>query len=134
MASTINASSTANGIVSTADASGILKVQSNGVTTNAVAWVNWGVSGTTVTVNNSYNVTSVTRVGTGDYTVNFTNAMPNANYVVSGTCQTTVSYAIAFGIKYNVAPTTTSCELYTFTVTTAALVDSTLYGLVFFGS
>ena len=101
---------------------------------SAKAWVNWGVSGTTVTVNNSYNVTSVTRVGTGDYTVNFTNAMPNANYVVSGTCQTTFSYVPVFSIKYNVAPTTTSCEFYTSTTTSAVLVDSTLYGLVFFGS
>ena len=82
MASTINASSTANGIVSTADASGILKVQSNGVTTNAVAWVNFnGTSTTPITPRANYNVSSITKNATGDYTLNFTNALTDANYV-----------------------------------------------------
>ena len=44
------------------------------------AWVNFnGV--TTATIRASFNVSSVTRNGTGDYTVNFTNAMPDANYI-----------------------------------------------------
>ena len=48
----------------------------------AKAWVNFnGV--TTVTINNSFNVSSVTRNGTGDYTLNFTTAMANANYVAT---------------------------------------------------
>lgn len=47
------------------------------------AWVNFaGASGA---INGSFNVSSVTRTGTGNYTVNFTNAMPDANYVFSGT-------------------------------------------------
>ena len=78
MASTINASSTANGIVSTADASGRIFLQSNGVNTNAQAWVNF--VGSTATINASYNVSSITRIGTGNYAVNFTNAMTDANY------------------------------------------------------
>ena len=46
------------------------------------AWVNFnGV--TTATIRASFNVSSVTRNGTGDYTVNFTNAMPDANYSAS---------------------------------------------------
>jgi hypothetical protein len=45
---------------------------------SAKAWVNFnGVSGT---INGSYNVTSVTKNATGDFTANFTTAMPNANY------------------------------------------------------
>jgi hypothetical protein len=80
MASIINASVASSGIVSTADASGILKVQSNGTTTNALAWVKFnGI--TTVTVNASYNVSSVTRTTTGTYVINFTNALTDANYV-----------------------------------------------------
>jgi hypothetical protein len=47
----------------------------------AKAWVNFdGV--TTTTINSSFNVSSVTRNSTGDYTVNFTNAMSNANYAI----------------------------------------------------
>jgi hypothetical protein len=43
------------------------------------AWVNFnGVSGTTI--RGSYNISSVTRVSTGRYDVNFTNSMPDANY------------------------------------------------------
>lgn len=81
MASTINASSTANGIVSTADASGILNVQSNGVNTNAQAWVRFdSSSGSSCTINASYNVSSVTYNSTGNYFINFTNAFTDANY------------------------------------------------------
>lgn len=47
---------------------------------NAVkAWVNFNGTGT-VAIRASYNVTSITDNGTGDYTVNFTNAMTDANY------------------------------------------------------
>ena len=35
------------------------------------------------TINSSFNVTSVTKNGTGDYTINFTNAFSDTNYVVS---------------------------------------------------
>jgi hypothetical protein len=49
--------------------------------TTAVAWANFvGSSGTK---NASYNVGTITRTGTGQYTVNFTNALIDANYVVS---------------------------------------------------
>lgn len=45
------------------------------------AWVNF--NGTTGGVRASGNVASVTKNGTGDYTVTFTTAMPDANYAVS---------------------------------------------------
>ena len=45
------------------------------------AWVNFnGVAGAVIRA--SYNVSSVTYIGTGDYTVNFTTAMPDTNYAV----------------------------------------------------
>lgn len=47
------------------------------------AWVNFNGTGT-VAIRASANVSSITDNGTGDYTVNFTTAMPDANYVVSG--------------------------------------------------
>jgi hypothetical protein len=48
------------------------------------AWVNFNGTGT-VAIRASGNVTSITDNGTGDYTVNFTTAMPDANYsVVAG--------------------------------------------------
>ena len=47
------------------------------------AWVNFDGTGT-VAIRASFNVSSITDNGTGDYTVNFTSAMPDTNYVVSG--------------------------------------------------
>jgi hypothetical protein len=48
----------------------------------AKAWVNFNGTGT-VAIRASYNVSSITDNGTGDYTVNFTTAMADANYACS---------------------------------------------------
>jgi hypothetical protein len=45
------------------------------------AWVNFNGTTSPGTIRASGNVSSVTRNGTGDYTVNFTTAMPDANYI-----------------------------------------------------
>jgi hypothetical protein len=47
------------------------------------AWVNFNGTGT-VAIRASGNVSSITDNGTGDYTVNFTTAMSDANYAISG--------------------------------------------------
>lgn len=49
------------------------------------AWVNFNGTGT-VAIRASGNVTSITDNGTGDYTVNFTTAMPDANFAVGFAC------------------------------------------------
>lgn len=48
----------------------------------AKAWVNFNGTGT-VAIRAAFNVTSITDNGTGDYTVNFTNALEDANYAVT---------------------------------------------------
>jgi len=48
----------------------------------AKAWLQY--NGSAGTIYNSFNVTSVTKNGTGDYTVNFTTVMPSANYAIVG--------------------------------------------------
>lgn len=45
------------------------------------AWVSFVGTGT-VTINDDYNVTSITDNGVGDYTVNFTEDMKNTNFTV----------------------------------------------------
>ena len=53
------------------------------------AWVNFDGTGTfspnpsTTKIRASFNVSSITDNGTGQYTVNFTTAMPDANYSVA---------------------------------------------------
>jgi hypothetical protein len=50
------------------------------------AWVNFSGVGST-TIKGSGNVSSVTYVSTGKYTINFTNALTDANYALTlGTC------------------------------------------------
>ena len=48
------------------------------------AWVNFNGTGT-VAIRASFNVSSITDNGTGDYTVHFTTASPDANYSVVAT-------------------------------------------------
>jgi hypothetical protein len=71
VANTIN---TDTGLFSTQNAySGIVK-----------AWVNFTYISGTLTVTSSFNLSSLTRSGTGQYTFTFATAMPNANYGVVG--------------------------------------------------
>src|SRR6056297_1621180 len=46
------------------------------------AWVNFDGTGT-ISIRESGNVSSITDNGTGDYTVNFTTAMPDSNYSIT---------------------------------------------------
>jgi len=115
LTTTINASPT-NGLVQTADGSGVLKVQSNGVTTNALAWVNF--DGTAGTIRSSYNVTSVTKNSAADYTINFTAAMTDANYVFMGSIASNNTFSSIVPIVKSAtqkgAPsnkTTTACQI-----------------------
>lgn len=79
--------STANGAVGTnnladgAVTSAKLAPGAGGATCRA--WVNFNGTGT-VAIRAAFNVSSITDNGTPDYTVNFTTAMPDANYSVNG--------------------------------------------------
>ena len=50
-----------------------------GIPGAAKAWVNFNGTGT-VSIRASYNVSSITDNGTGQYTINFTNAFSDTNY------------------------------------------------------
>ena len=73
----------------------------NVVSGACVAWVNfYGV--TTPSIYASYNVSSITRNGTGDFTVNFTNSLTDTNYAVAlmGTLDVTnAGYQYFTGIR-----------------------------------
>ena len=84
----------------------------------ARAWVNFNGTGT-VAIRASGNVSSITDNNTGDYTVNFTTAMPDANYslVVTSTFGSSNGFL-------GVAPTTTAARVNSFTPSTGAALDS----------
>lgn len=69
--STLTVTTLSNGSVSVPTATVV-----NG---SAKAWVNFDGTGT-IAARDSFNLSSLTDNGTGDYTVNFTTAMPDANY------------------------------------------------------
>lgn len=68
------------------DASNLGTINSRTANNISYAWVNFNGTGT-VAIRDSDNVGSITDLGTGSYTVNFTTAVGNANYVVNGTAQ-----------------------------------------------
>jgi len=69
------------------------------------AWVNFNGSGT-VAINASGNVQSITDNGTGDYTVTFTTAMPDANYAVSGMAKSSDTAGTRFAVMQLIANAT----------------------------
>jgi hypothetical protein len=85
---------------------------------SAKAWVNFNGTGT-VAIRASFNVTSITDNGTGSYTINFTTALPDANYVVSGTASPVLPdagngyrwVAIGSGINADFSMLTTSVRI-----------------------
>ena len=80
------------------------------------AWVNFNGTGT-VAIRASGNVSSITDNGTGDYTVNFTTAMPDANYCVVGTISPSTGItnipAAVLVLSYATAPTTSARRFFT---------------------
>jgi hypothetical protein len=79
-----------------------------GVQGSAKAWVNFNASATPTINGTAFNVSSITYITTGQFTVNFTTAMPNANY-----CAT---YQNANGARFTWFDTltTTSINVYCF--------------------
>jgi hypothetical protein len=66
-------------------------------TNNIKAWVNFNGTGT-VAIRASMNVTSITDNGVGNYTVNFTTALADANYAAAGfAAESTFAVAISIG-------------------------------------
>lgn len=82
----------------------------------AKAWVNFNGTGT-VAIRASFNVSSITDNGSGNYTVNFTTAFANTNYCGLATSGAYTADAIGQGVK-----TTTQCSIWN--------VDSRSYGQV----
>jgi hypothetical protein len=177
MAATISANSAGGGgLVSSGDASGVLALQTAGVTALSIdaaqkvtfansltsptlvtptlttptidsaqvptisgtaplymcrAWVNFNGTGT-VAIRASGNVSSITDNGVGDYTVNFTTAMPDANYAYCGS-QSSSSAGVSSFVLNNIgatAPTTTTARIGTYVSASAA--DPVYVNVAFF--
>lgn len=93
------------------------------------AWVNFDGTTTPPTIRASGNVSSVTRNGTGDYTINFTTAMPDGNYSCVGSNGTDVPSGLI-----EVAPTqiTTSQQIFSKNGTNNTNANQTRINVAFF--
>lgn len=93
---------------------------------NAVkAWVNFNGTGT-VAIRASFNVSSITDNGTGDYTINFTTAMPDANFSTFAAVKQNESNTSGGTLTANLANytnTASSIRIRTFESTAGAVND-----------
>lgn len=95
------------------------------------AWVNFNGTGT-VAIRASFNVSSITDNGTGDYTINFTNALPDADYVVEGTANNLAGASgTIVAAPYNAAPSTSAIRVYATDAAPAARDSTYVYVAIF---
>lgn len=107
MAGTLTISTLSDGTNSTSS--------TNCIQGSAKAWVNFNGT-TTATIRASYNVSSVTRIGTGQYTISFTNAMSDANYSIVGLTDSQsgdTTNALVQISTQSVNPSASSFQIYT---------------------
>lgn len=78
-----------------------------GASSNVFAWVNFNGTGT-VAIRGAKNVSSITDNGAGNYTINFSEPAPDANYAVSVNVQGTTSSRIVSQLHKDIPPTETS--------------------------
>ena len=102
----------ANAVGATQIANGSVTAAKLGTTEQkqiAKAWVNFDGTTSPGTIRSSYNVSSITKNGTGDYTVNFTTAMADANYSWAAAHNFLSDNAVDCGGRQ--APTTTTLRI-----------------------
>jgi hypothetical protein len=102
---------------------------------SARAFVNFNGTGT-VAILAAYNVSSITDNGNGDYTVNFTNAMPDANYASPGSANLTGASGVG-SVPFPRVQTAASLRVLTGTTSSNALntgagVDCALVSVAIF--
>jgi len=112
---------------------GVLATQ-NGMTGIAKAWVNFNGTGT-VAIRGSFNVSSITDNGTGDYTVNFTTAMPNTNYCPVAMTSGDADIIVVGGSRTVYAiSSTSSCPVKNYRTTDNSLQDQATMCIAFLSS
>jgi hypothetical protein len=118
---------------------GVLATQ-NGMTGIAKAWVQFaGASGT---IAGSFNISSITRASAGQYTVNFTTAMPNANYCAIASASTSSApggtliemFTATNSTQVATAPTTSSFQMACLLYNASAFQDPVYVNVAVFSS
>jgi len=116
----------ATGQMSTTDGTGAMALAYD-----ARAWVIFNGTGT-IAILGSGNVSSITDGGTGTYTMNFTTAMPDANYNAVGMSDRLSGTRTTFVCKESTVATTTSAFRFGVFNTGNSAVDSTFVAVSIF--
>ena len=98
------------------------------------AWVNFDGTTSPGTIRSSYNVSSVTKNGTGDYTVNFTTPMTDANYSAILTTGDTTSANNSNRAAVDRSHLVSSVSVITFICTTGGASDMPTLSIAIFGN
>lgn len=115
-----NIQNTSGGANSTAD-----QIQQG----RAKAWVNFNAQ--SVSIRDSFNVSSLTDHDTGYFTANFTNSMPNANYTAF--CQASTGNDLSFSAADSNHMTTTGVRVISRTQRTSNATDFPYVAIAVFG-
>ena len=106
----------------------------NPIRGSARAWVNFNGTGT-VAINGSFNVSSITDNGTGDYTINFTTALANANYAMAGSSLLSAGViGVVCEDLITSTKTTTAYNIATLNTVTQAYTDLSAVSVAIFSS
>jgi hypothetical protein len=127
MAGTLTISTLSDGTNSTS--------ATNCIQGSAKSWVKFSASGGTVSVTKSYNASSITVISSGSiYQVNFTNAVPDANYCVvscAGWNSSTGNGARILQPYGNATNTTTYCQFRAYGIQPITNEADNMYAAIF---
>jgi len=101
------------------------------------AWVCFNGTTTPPTIRASFNVASITRLSTARHQINFTNAMPDANYSVAGSSSLDGTFGVSGAVRI-VQPEQSStylagsCVIGSVTTSTNAMSESAFINVAVF--
>lgn len=122
----VNAAGTQNTSGNAATATALSTVNGSAPSYACRAWVNF--DGTTASIRGASNVSSITDNGVGNFTINFTTAMPNSTYCAvcstnanGNTCTAAPDFATFTGSGFSMKTIYSNATLYDGTLNTAAV-------------
>ena len=127
-ANSVTSAKIADGAIVNADINASAAITDSKLTgTTCKAWVNFNGTGT-VAIRASYNVSSITDNNTGDYTINFTTALADANFSAA---YITGSY-LGGNVMSTEAYTASSVRVVSYTYSGGSAVDKTYNNVAIF--
>ena len=108
------------------------KIAAVNAKTTAKAWVNFNGTGT-VAIRSSYNVSSITDNGTGNYTINFITPMNDDKFTLAGICSNnTIGSGNATISEYSAGARTINL-IRVYTARSNAYLDIPVISIIIFG-